>query len=102
MKTKIVMLLITAFMSSSSFAQKEGKEIKQMICSVNMDCMSCKNKIEKNIAFEKGVKDISADVSTNTVIVKYRADKNTAEEISKAISELGYESQIKEDKVLEK
>ena len=42
-----------------------------------MDCDHCIKKIEKNIAFEKGVTDLKCDLSTRTAIVTYKTDKTS-------------------------
>ena len=62
-----------------------------------MHCESCKKKIERDIAFEKGVKSITVDLKEKTVTIKYNADKNTDEKLSEAIKKLGYEVKILKD-----
>jgi len=96
MKTILVTFVLSFFFSFAGMAQN-SKEVKEVVCKVNMHCMSCKNKIEKNITFEKGVKGFSADLATNTVKVKYRADKTTDETIAEAIKKLGYKVEIIEE-----
>ncbi len=52
-------------------------------------CMSCKAKIEKNIPFEKGVKDLKVNQSEQEVTIQYRTDKTTEETLIKALKNLG-------------
>jgi periplasmic mercuric ion binding protein len=57
---KISIVLFIAFTTSSFAAEKLSKDTT--VCfRVAMDCMSCKQKIEKNIAFEKGVKALDVN-----------------------------------------
>ena len=44
--------------------------------------------MEKNIPYEKGVKDLKVDMKAQTVTVTFREDKNTQENIQKAIEKL--------------
>lgn len=57
---------------------------------VEMDCESCKQKIEKNIAFEKGVKALDVNLKSNTVTVKYNKQKNTPQQLKHSIENLKY------------
>lgn len=67
-------------------AQKKGE--KTVVYSAAMHCESCKAKVEKNIAFEKGVKDLKVNLEAQTITVTFREDKNNAEGIKKAIEKL--------------
>ena len=53
-------------------------------------CEHCKETIEKNIRFEKGVKKVAFDEKTHVVTVKYDETKTNLKNIQIAISKLGY------------
>ncbi|MBI4645254.1 MAG: heavy-metal-associated domain-containing protein [Bacteroidia bacterium] len=89
-----MIFVFTTTISGFSQESKPGKEIKTVKIKASMQCGSCKERIEKNIAFEKGVKDVVADVETKIVTIKFRSDKNTPENLAKAIEELGYATEI--------
>jgi copper chaperone CopZ len=55
-----------------------------------MHCQSCKERIEKAIPMEKGVKDIKVDLEKKEVTLVYNPTKTTEEKLKKAIEELGY------------
>jgi len=55
-----------------------------------MHCQSCKAKIERDIVFEKGVKEVEAALDKKLVTIKYDATKTDPEKIAKAIEKLGY------------
>lgn len=104
LKTITVLVLIQVVFGWSM--QVAGQEKKQksgktstMKCWVSMDCESCKAKIEKNIPFEKGVSDLSVDLTTKTVTITYKTGKTTQEKLEKAIRKLGYKTEIIPDKL---
>jgi Cu2+-exporting ATPase len=98
MKSKIGFILMAFFITFSINAYSEGnvkKSSKQTVLfSVPMHCKSCQNKIEKNIAFEKGVTDLKTDLSSNTVSVTFRSDKNTVEGLIAAFKKIGFEATV--------
>ena len=65
--------------------------MKTVIFNANLHCESCKAKVEKNIPYEKGVKDLKVDMKTQTITVTFREDKNTTENLQKAIEKLNIE-----------
>lgn len=86
MRILLVMLLsVIAFGNVS--AQKKKAE-KTVVFHADLHCESCKAKIEKNIPFEKGVKDLKVDMKSNTITVTFREDKNTEENLKQAIEKL--------------
>ena len=50
----------------------------------------------KNIAFEKGVKDIVCDLDTKTVTVTFDADKTNTEALLKAFDKIGKPATVKQ------
>ncbi|MBT4399360.1 MAG: heavy-metal-associated domain-containing protein [Bacteroidetes bacterium] len=81
--------------------KKDKKNIKTMTCWASMDCENCQAKIEKNIAFEKGVKDLKVDLKSKLVTVQYRSDKTSEAKIEKAIKKLGFKTEIIKKKPVE-
>ncbi len=91
-------IMVTSTTSSTYAQQKDN--IKEVKIWASMHCQSCQKKIEREIAFEKGVKSIIVDLNEKTVTIKYNADKNTDEKLAEAIKKLGYDTKIlnKEEK----
>lgn len=81
------MLMCVALMSVATFAAKADKQT--VVFDVDLHCQGCITKIEKNIAFEKGVKDLICDLKTKTVVVVFDANKTSVEELQKAFKALG-------------
>ncbi|MEW5846887.1 MAG: heavy-metal-associated domain-containing protein [Bacteroidota bacterium] len=92
--TMVVILLGLAVLTTK--AQKV--EIKTVTYEVNMHCQSCKAKIERDIVFEKGVKEVEATLDKKLVTIKYDATKTDPEKIAKAIEKLGYTAKRVEPK----
>ncbi len=87
---KLAFIAVTLLMALSVNA----KDIKTLVVTTNpqMHCENCENKIKENIRFEKGIKKIETSVENQTVTITYDADKNSAENIIKAFSKIGYEA----------
>ena len=59
----------------------------------------CKETIEKDMAFEKGVKDSDLDLETLVLTVTYNPKKTDPETIRKRITKVGYDADsLKRDK----
>lgn len=86
---------MTANAAESSSAQvfKQSKkakaEIKEVTFLVHLHCGSCVKKVQENIAFEKGVKDLKVSLEDQTVMVKYDSSKTSEEVLKNAIVKLG-------------
>jgi len=99
MKTKkiISLLMATILAVFTVFAQKSSPNRATIVFNVAMDCHSCQQKIEKNIAFEKGVKALDVNLQKQTVQVTYDARRTTVEKLQEAIKKLGYEAKVQQD-----
>ena len=59
-----------------------------VVLSCDLHCQGCCDKIMKNIAFEKGVKDIICDLKSKTVTVTFDAAKTDLETLLKAFERI--------------
>ena len=73
-------------------AVKPDKQV--VVLSCDLHCQGCCDKIMKNIAFEKGVKDIVCDLKTKTVTVTYDANKTDIPTILKAFEKIGKPAKV--------
>lgn len=55
-----------------------------------MYCRNCENKIKTNLRFEKGVTDITTDLSAKIVRVVFDTSKTSVEQIVAAFSKIGF------------
>jgi len=88
-RLKVVSIVIAMFLVMGANAQKASKT-QVVSIQTNGTCQSCKEKIERGLAFEKGVKDVVYDLATAIVKVTYNADKTNVENLRKEINKLGF------------
>ena len=69
------------------FAAKADKQV--VVLSCDLHCQGCCDKIMKNIAYEKGVKDIVCDLKEKTVTVTYDANKTDVPTLLEAFRKIG-------------
>ena len=69
---------------------KKQKELKEVTFNVHLHCENCMKKVQENISFEKGVKDLHVCLDDQTVSIKYDAAKTTEDKLEAAIEKLGY------------
>ena len=76
-------------------AKAEKQSVKQtVVLSCDIRCQGCIDKIMKNIAWEKGVKDIVCDLQTKTVTVTYDSRKTDVETLLKAFEKIGKPAKV--------
>jgi mercuric ion binding protein len=78
----------TAPVAASS--AKKGTEVVQFKTSAV--CDMCKARIEKSMAYEKGVQAAHLDVPSKVLTVSYRADKTTPDALRAAVQKTGYDA----------
>jgi len=68
------------------------KKVKSMtvVYQTSIECKGCEKKIMENIAFEKGVKDLSTDLSSAQVSIVFSPDKTDTTKLGNAIRKLGF------------
>lgn len=84
--TGALILFISVF-SLSVRAQTAEVKIK-----TSAQCDECKERIEKALAFEKGIKNATVNVEDKMVTVVYYDKRTTPEKIREAIANIGYDA----------
>lgn len=82
---KIVLVIALMSFGISVRAQIEKVEIK-----TSAICIMCKNTIEEDLAFEKGVKNSELDLDTKILIVEFNPKKTDPGKIRTRITKIGY------------
>ncbi len=77
-----------------SAAKAPKGEIKTVVFSTKLHCKNCVAKVNENISFEKGVKDLKVDLEAQTITIKYDSSKTSAEKLAAAINKLGYPATV--------
>lgn len=75
---------------------KRSNSRQVVVLSCDLHCQGCCDKIMKNIAFEKGVKDLVCDLKTKTVTVTFDAAKTDVPTLLKAFEKIGKPAAVKE------
>lgn len=82
---RIYTLLFAVIMAVTVFAKAQRSTV---VFDVDLHCQGCVEKIEKNIAFEKGVKDLRCDLKSRTVVVVYDPAKTNVAMLQDAFARL--------------
>jgi len=86
-----ITLFLLTFMAGFAMAASKG-EVKELKIKTNAKCQSCADNLIHNLRFEKGVKMVSMDLDSKVLTVEYRDDKNSPENIRKAVPKLGFQA----------
>ena len=95
-KLKNLTLIIIFMLSISAFAQEQSQELKKGEAEIKIQtsaqCEECKERIEKNMAYEKGVKAVDLNLEDKVLTVIYKTNKTTPEKLREAVSDIGYDA----------
>ncbi|MDP4280853.1 MAG: heavy metal-associated domain-containing protein [Bacteroidota bacterium] len=98
MSYKKVIATITLLLAISVGLLAQTAKSETVKIKTSAVCSQCKERIEKGLAFEKGIKDVDLDVMTKIATVRYNPLKTTPDAIRRAISKLGYDAdEVKAD-----
>lgn len=84
-----VMLTFVSFSGISFGQEKKEETIKIKTSAV---CGMCKDRIESNMAYEKGVKDVVLNVKTKICTITYKTAKTDPQKLRTAITKIGYDA----------
>ena len=87
MLMKKILILLLALLPMAAVQAKSNKQTVVLYCDLH--CQGCCDKIMKNIAFEKGVKDIQFDMEQQAVTVTFDANKTDVPTLQKAFAKIG-------------
>ena len=97
MKKNIFVTLFVCILYSVLCTPLFAKTDKQVVVlSCDIHCQGCCDRIMKNIAFEKGVKDLVCDLKTKTVTVTYDANKTDVPTLLLAFDKIGKPATVKD------
>lgn len=87
----------------SALAQQKPAKVEkgyQVEIKTSAVCEMCKEAIESDLIFEKGVKEVNLDVETKVLTVVYNDKKTNAETIRKRVAKVGYHADdVKRDPI---
>lgn len=92
-KRDVLSLILLLFVTVQSFAQKEPVEVKdgyKVEIKTSAICEMCQYALEKDLAFEKGVKEATLSLDDKVMSVVYNPKKTDAQTIRERITMVGY------------
>ena len=84
-------IIFIALSYSSAIAQK-AKSKETIVIKTSTECNMCKERVEKGMAYTKGVISSSLNVEKAEFTVVYKSHKTTPDKIREAISKMGYDA----------
>lgn len=90
----VLMILILGAVSlpHTALTQERSSRIDTVAIQTSAICGMCKERIEGDLAFERGVRKVELDDETKIVTIEYRTRRTDADKLRKAISKLGYDA----------
>jgi periplasmic mercuric ion binding protein len=85
----ITALLFTLGLTAWTPTDDKNKEVKIKTSAI---CGMCKERIERNLAFEKGVKEANLSLDDKVVTVTYNPSKTDVSKIKANIAKTGYDA----------
>ena len=95
MRTNIKSILVSVAVLFSVVvlnAQDPEPKVKEIKIQTSAICGMCEERIESNMAYEKGVKSVELDDKTKIVTITYKVGKTDPKKLREAISKLGYDA----------
>ena len=92
----ICLMAVLGFGISDAMAQKKNTALKTTVFVTDVDCENCAKKVDNSIPYQKGVKEVKVDVSTQTVTVTYDVAKTNDEALLKAFKKVKVNAEVKE------
>ena len=89
---QLIILLAIVLVSNQSLQAQSAQEVDSLVFKVNGVCEMCKERIE-NAALIKGVKYTEWNKDTKDLLVIYKTEKVTNEELHKAVAEFGHDTE---------
>ncbi|MFC0182354.1 Copper chaperone CopZ [Pseudarcicella hirudinis] len=85
-------ILTLVFLLASILTYATGPKPQTVKIKTSAICEMCKARIEKNLAFTKGVSDADLNLDDKVITVTFNPKKTSVDKIKQAISEVGYDA----------
>ena len=86
---KIISAFVILWFAGWSSASAQMDTVRIQTSAI---CEQCKDRIEHDLSFEKGIRTAHLDLNSKVVTVVYNSKKTDAEKIREAIAEIGYDA----------
>ena len=88
----VIMMTVLLSAGNQAIAQDKKKSTEEIKIQTSAVCGMCEERIETNIAYEKGVKSVELEDSTKIVTIGYDPRKTNPDQLRTAISKVGYDA----------
>jgi len=97
MKSKLILsamiiMFATIVLQAQDKKKKSEKTIETIEIQTSAVCGQCKDRLEHDMAFEKGVKFVELNDETKVLTMKYKKGKNTKKNLKEAVTKIGYDA----------
>ncbi len=89
---KIIPVILLSFAALQMNAQDNKVIIDTVSIQTSAKCNDCKERLEHDMAFEKGVKAVELDSETKVLTIVYKNNKTTEEKLKIAVTKIGYDA----------
>jgi periplasmic mercuric ion binding protein len=93
MKTLAITITLSLFFGVTAWAQLEPIKVSdgyQVEIKTSAVCEMCKEALEQDLTFEKGVKSVNLDVDTKVLTIVYNNKKTDPTTLRKRVTLVGY------------
>lgn len=90
--TLALLISFTGSFAQGSKPKASGTATTQVQFKTSAVCDMCKARLEKSLAYEKGVQAATLDVPSKVLTVTYRPDKTSPEALRTAVQNTGYDA----------
>lgn len=88
----MIIMFATISLQAQDKKKKNEKNLETIEIQTSAICGQCKDRLEHDIAFEKGVKFVELNNETKVLTIKYKKGKNTKENLKIAVTKIGYDA----------
>lgn len=89
---KATLMILGIALATMNISAQEVKKEDTIIIKTSAVCGDCKERIENEMSFEKGVKAVNLDLKTKDLTITYRPEKTTPEKLRTAVTKIGYDA----------
>ena len=86
------LLVVVFFMLGFTIFSQEKSKNQVIVIQTSAECGQCKERIENQLNYTKGIKYAELNLEDLKLTVKYNSSKITLEEIKTQITKLGYDA----------
>ena len=88
-------MLATLIVALLSVTAVMAKDFRTVVFKVEqMECPNCERKVKNNIKYEKGLKEFSTDVKSQTVTITYDAKKTDEKKLQAGFKKFKYDAVV--------